>query len=250
MTWMQVEQYLLEDDRCVLPLGSTEQHAHLSLAADAILAEKVAADAAESLGLPVFPAVPYGLTPYFIAYPGTVTLTTGTYAHLLKEVLSSIVHHGFRRILVVNGHGGNREGVPAAMAWASEHAGVTLRWHDWWAGPQTMDAVQAIDPAASHASWMEGFPWTRVAGAGGRDPLGPQGHRRSRGPRRFVADRPPRSSRRWVLRRLLSTPGRRPEEGLERRRRGDTQTAHGGLVDGDRLRKSHGSGHRCGSWLR
>jgi hypothetical protein len=134
MTWMQVENYLLEDDRCVLPLGSTEQHAYLSLAVDAILSERVAADAAEPLGVPVFPAVAYGLTPYFMAYPGTVTLTPDTYARLLREVLGSIVHHGFRRILVVNGHGGNREGCPAALAWASEQAGVTLRWHDWWAG--------------------------------------------------------------------------------------------------------------------
>ena len=164
MTWMQVEQYLLEDDRCVLPLGSTEQHAYLSLAVDAILSERVAADAAEPLGVPVFPAVAYGLTPYFMAYPGTVTLTPDTYARLLKEVLGSIAHHGFRRILVVNGHGGNREGRPAALEWASEQVGVTLRWHDWWAGQQTMDAVRSIDPAASHASWMEGFPWTRVAG--------------------------------------------------------------------------------------
>ena len=46
MTWMQVEAYLERDDRCVLPLGSTEQHAYLSLAVDAILAEKMAAEAA------------------------------------------------------------------------------------------------------------------------------------------------------------------------------------------------------------
>ena len=164
MTWMQVEHYLLEDDRCVLPLGSTEQHAYLSLAVDAILSERVAADAAEPLGIPVFPVVAYGLTPYFMAYPGTVTLTPDTYARLLGEVLGSIAHHGFRRIVIVNGHGGNREGHPAALAWASKQAGVTLRWHDWWAGQQTMDAVRVIDPTASHASWMESFPWTRVPG--------------------------------------------------------------------------------------
>lgn len=73
MNWMQVEQYLQHDDRCVLPLGSTEQHAYLSLATDVLLAERVAVDAAEPLGVPVFPAVPYGITPYFTAFPGTVT---------------------------------------------------------------------------------------------------------------------------------------------------------------------------------
>ena len=165
MTWMQVETYLDKDDRCVLPLGSTEQHAYLSLAVDAILSERVAVDAAEPLGVPVFPAVPYGLTPYFMAFPGTVTLMPGTYERVLSEILGSLRRHGFRRLLVVNGHGGNSVARPAAEAWAEGHKGVELLWHDWWKAPRTMAAVKAIDPAASHASWMEGFPWTRVAGA-------------------------------------------------------------------------------------
>lgn len=162
MTWMDVEQHLVSDDRCVLPLGSVEQHAYLSLAVDMILSEKVAVDAAEPIGVPVFPAVAYGLTPYFMGYPGTVTLTPDTYGRLLREILDSLYQHGFRRIAVVNGHGGNREARPAADAWADQHDDVTLLWHDWWAAPETMSAVRAIDPEASHASWMEGFAWTQV----------------------------------------------------------------------------------------
>jgi len=65
MDWRMVEDWTRHDDRCVLPLGSTEQHAGLSLMVDAILAERVAVEAAEPLGIPVFPAVPYGLAPYF-----------------------------------------------------------------------------------------------------------------------------------------------------------------------------------------
>jgi creatinine amidohydrolase len=164
MTWMQVETFLESDDRCVLPLGSVEQHAYLSLAVDAILAEKIAVDAAEPLGVPVFPAVAYGLTPYFMAYPGTVTLTPDTYGRMLRDVLNSLVAHGFKRIVLVNGHGGNRDGRPAVDAWAAEHPQVQLRWYDWWAAPETMASVRAIDPDASHASWMEGFPWTQVGG--------------------------------------------------------------------------------------
>lgn len=173
MTWMQVEEYLKHDDRCVLPLGSTEQHAYLSLAVDAILAEKVAADAAEPLGVPVFPVLSYGITPYFMAYPGTVTLSPGTYERVVAEVLAGVNKHGFRRILVVNGHGGNSVARPAAEAWAQKHD-VELLWHDWWKAPRTMAAVKAIDEAASHASWMEGFPWTRVASA-----TAPEGHKAS-----------------------------------------------------------------------
>lgn len=54
--WMQIEEYLGRDDRIVLPAGSTEQHGYLSLGTDAILAERVAAEAAQPLGIPVRPA--------------------------------------------------------------------------------------------------------------------------------------------------------------------------------------------------
>jgi creatinine amidohydrolase len=62
MDWRMVEDWVRRDDRCAMPLGSTEQHAGLSLATDAILAERVAAEAADPLGVPVFPVLPYGLT--------------------------------------------------------------------------------------------------------------------------------------------------------------------------------------------
>ena len=61
MSWSQVEDYLKRSDLCVLPLGSTEQHAGLSLSVDSILAERVAAEAAEPLGVPVFPVLAYGI---------------------------------------------------------------------------------------------------------------------------------------------------------------------------------------------
>ncbi len=164
MTWMQVEAYLGEDDRCVLPLGSTEQHAFISLATDSILAERVALDAAGPVGVPVFPPLAYGITPYFMGYPGTVTLSLPTYESVLGDMLTSLHRHGFRRILVVNGHGGNSPARRAAESRAAELEGTQLRWHDWWKAPRTRAAVDALDPDASHASWMETFPWTRVAG--------------------------------------------------------------------------------------
>ena len=104
--WWRTGSAMTTAARC--PLGSTEQHAGLSLATDAILAERVAAEAAEPLGIPVFPALPYGLTPYFTAFPGTVTLRVATYAAVLRDVLDSLKQAGFRRVLIVNGHGGNQ----------------------------------------------------------------------------------------------------------------------------------------------
>ena len=162
MNWMQVEDYLETDDRGVLPLGSTEQHAYLSLSVDSILSSRVAEDAAAPLGVPVFPVVSYGLTPYFKAYPGTVTLRIETYMRLVRDILDSLYHSGFRRILIVNGHGGNSPADALATEWMADHPAVRVKFHNWWNAPQTWAAVQATDPVASHASWMENFPWTRL----------------------------------------------------------------------------------------
>lgn len=172
MTWMQVEKYLEGDDRCVVPLGSTEQHAYISLATDSILSERVAVEAADPLGVPVFPPLCYGVTPYFMGYPGTVTLSLATYERVLVEILGSLRRHGFRRFLILNGHGGNSPARPEAEAWADRKGDVRVRWHDWWKAPRVRAAVDAIDPDASHASWMEAFPWTRVQGV-----VPPEGHK-------------------------------------------------------------------------
>jgi creatinine amidohydrolase len=164
MDWRMVEDWARHDDRCVLPLGSTEQHAGLSLATDTILAERVADEAAEPLNIPVFPVVPYGLTPYFSGFPGTVTLRVATYAALLRDVLDSLKGSGFRRILIVNGHGGNQPAAAIAQEWMMDNPDARVRFHDWWRAPLTLAAVQRIDPVASHASWMENYPWTRLPG--------------------------------------------------------------------------------------
>ena len=164
MNWMQVEEYLRRDDRAVLPLGSTEQHARLSLCVDCILSERVASEAAEPLGVPVFPPLNYGITPYFRAYPGTLSLRVETYLRVVDDLLEGLAGSGFRRILIVNGHGGNQPAQSQGIEWMGRRPGMQVRFHNWFNAPKTWAKVQQIDPVASHASWMENFPWTRLAG--------------------------------------------------------------------------------------
>jgi creatinine amidohydrolase len=164
MNWMQVEEYLKTDDRAVVPLGSTEQHAFLSLQVDGLIPERLAAEVAEPLGVPVFPVLPYGLSPYFSAFPGTVTLRVETYIGLIRDVLDSLSRAGFRRILFLNGHGGNAPAGPVASEWMADHPGHQVKLFNWWIAPKTLDKIREVDPLGSHASWMENFPWTRLAG--------------------------------------------------------------------------------------
>jgi creatinine amidohydrolase len=164
MNWMQVETYLKDDDRCILPIGSTEQHGYLSLAVDLILAERVSREAAEPVGVPVFPVIPYGIAPYFASYPGSVTLRVETLLAVVRDVVASLVRAGFRRILIVNGHGGNQPVAGLAGELMVETPGLSIKFHSWWNAPNTWAKVQEIDPSGSHANWMENFPWTRLTG--------------------------------------------------------------------------------------
>lgn len=162
MDWQMVEDWARHDDRAVLPIGSTEQHAGLSLLTDTILAEKVAGEAAEPLGVPVFPAIPYGVAPYFAAFPGSITLRVETLAAVVRDVLDSLKRSGFRRILIVNGHGGNIAARSLAQEWMMDNPDCRVRMHDWWRAPLTWEKVVQTDARASHAGWMENYPWTRL----------------------------------------------------------------------------------------
>jgi creatinine amidohydrolase len=161
---MQLAEYLERDDRIVLPLGSTEQHAYLSLETDNMLAERVSAEAADPIGVPVLPVLPYGLTPYFAAaYPGSPTLRLETFIAVIRDLLDSLYRQGFRRFLLVNGHGGNTPAGSLAREWTSERADAQAIFHNWWVGPKTWAVVESTGKG-SHASWMENFPWTRLEG--------------------------------------------------------------------------------------
>ena len=162
MNWSQIEACLRHDNRAVVPLGSTEQHCQLSLSVDSILAEKVALEAAEPLMVPVFPVLAYGITPYFMAYPGTISISMATYAAVVRDILTSLYQTGFRKVLLCNGHGGNLPAQTVAIEFMAAHPGMAVRFHNWWNAPKTFAAVQQIDTVASHASWMENFPWTRL----------------------------------------------------------------------------------------
>ncbi|WP_052852805.1 creatininase family protein [Streptomyces avicenniae] len=94
----------------ILPAGAFEQHGPgLPLATDTLRAEHVAAEAATALGglAVVGPALPVGVSPHHLAFSGTVTLTTTTFAAVTREYTHSLYRHGWRKILVLTGHGGN-----------------------------------------------------------------------------------------------------------------------------------------------
>jgi creatinine amidohydrolase len=165
--WMQIAAYLEHDDRIVLPVGSTEQHGYLSLGTDALLAERVSVEAAEPLGVPVLPVLPFGMAPYFTEYPGTMSLRISTYVEVVRDLLDCLAGQGFRRIAVVNGHGGNAPVAGLIREWINRPGAdrVEVLFHSWYNAPKTAAAASTFDDDQFHGSWLENFAWTRVAGA-------------------------------------------------------------------------------------
>jgi creatinine amidohydrolase len=94
----------------ILPLGSVEQHGnHMPLGTDTLLAHSVSLAAAQRLTgkVAVLPPPWYGFSAHHMRFAGSVTLRAETLMAVAQDIVGSVVKHGFRRILLVNGHGGN-----------------------------------------------------------------------------------------------------------------------------------------------
>ena len=162
LNWMQVESYLSEDDRLMVVLGATEQHGYLSLLTDVTIPMKLAEAASEQSGVLVAPPVNFGCSPYFLAYPGTLSLRVKTLLAVVKDLLRSAHHQGFRRVLVLNGHGGNRVAQTFLNELANLLPGLVCHWYDWWLSPVVDQVAEKHGLQKSHANWLEAFEFTTV----------------------------------------------------------------------------------------
>jgi len=134
MAWPDVEKYLEHDQRLILVTGSFEQHGrHLGEGTDRITAETIARRLGEATGVPVAPAVPFGMSLHHMKFPGTISLKPATLAMVLVDVITSVYSHGFRRLFIVNGHGGNKGAIDAALAETTNSLpGLRVKVGHWW----------------------------------------------------------------------------------------------------------------------
>ncbi len=162
LNWMDVDEYLKKDDRLILILGTIEQHGYLSLATDVKIPVALADAASQKSGVLIAPPVNYGISPYFATYPGTLSIRVTTFLDTVSDIVRSAYAHGFKRILVLNGHSGNDAARVRLVEVANGSPGLKIAWYSWW----TSDSVDALarkhQLAPQHASWMEAFPFTKV----------------------------------------------------------------------------------------
>ncbi|WP_336035126.1 creatininase family protein [Halobacterium yunchengense] len=149
-TW--TDAAALETDLALLPVGSTEQHGpHAPLGTDHFTAETVATAAASNYEgeVVVAPALPVGVSEEHRQFTGTLWVSPDTFRANVREVVASLASHGWDRVVVVNGHGGN---VPAL----GEVCERVTRSEDAYAVPFTwFDAVGDHADDMGHAGPLE-----------------------------------------------------------------------------------------------
>ncbi len=154
---------LAQQDAIVLiPVGSMEQHGpHLPVEVDSALGEAVAIRIAETAAargqqIVTLPPVWTGLSEHHMSFGGTITLELATMAALIGDVCRSLVRHGFRRLALLNSHGGNENALRSIADDLSPKLGVAIvEFCYWHAAAAPIAAILETQGALLHACEAE-----------------------------------------------------------------------------------------------
>lgn len=119
----------------IIPVGSTEQHGpHLPLGTDTIIASELANRVAEKIDAYVAPTIPFGMSEHHMDFCGTVSIRGDVLAEYLLDVFTSFARHGFKIMVVMNGHGGNEASIKLAIQkfQRGHDAQIVLLLFNWW----------------------------------------------------------------------------------------------------------------------
>jgi creatinine amidohydrolase len=186
LNWMDVEAYLKKDDRLMMVVGACEQHGYLSLMTDIKIPVALADAASQRTGVLVAPSLNFGISPHFGTYPGTISLRMTTFLDVLEDLVRGVYRHGFRRLVFVNGHGGNDPARTRISEILDGLPELRVSWYSWWNAPRVTIVAEKHGLKSYHAAWIEAFPFVRVAELprGDKEPavskeiLGAEGSRR------------------------------------------------------------------------
>lgn len=156
--WPDVEEYLRTDDRLILVVGSTEQHGrHMTFASDVWQPWAIALRLSERTGVLVAPPINYGMSLHHLGFPGSLSLRPDTLSQVVMDLLDSAYQHGFRRVLVLNGHGGNIAALGVALAEVlNELHGLDVRVRQWWHEPEVKTVLAEAFPGQPMAHADQG----------------------------------------------------------------------------------------------
>ena len=132
MTTAQAKEAFLKDPIIVIPVGSTEQHGTQSALGTDFMVPSYLADHVEDVeNVIVAPTVPYGVCPYHLSFEGSINIGYEGLYLVLHGIMDSLMQHGAKRFVILNGHGGNTPSIDRA-ALEVYHKGGVCASVDWW----------------------------------------------------------------------------------------------------------------------
>lgn len=133
----KVAEYLKKDQRIILPIGSTEQHGpDAVVGVDHITATGIAYAVSKLSGILCAPPLNYGMAMHHLGFAGTMALRPTTYINLIVDLIHSLKKHGFKHVIIINGHGGNKGPFLNALAEKEdEFAEMEFSFFNWWVMP-------------------------------------------------------------------------------------------------------------------
>jgi creatinine amidohydrolase len=135
MSWPEIGEAALRDPLVVLPVGTMEQHGpHLPLMVDYIIPQRIAEAAAEALApnVIVMPPVVYSFNEHHLDFPGTIAINMHTIIDYVAQIGFSLAHHGFRHIVLFNGHGSNEPVMDLAMRRINNETDAICAMASYW----------------------------------------------------------------------------------------------------------------------
>lgn len=156
MTWPDVKDFLSKSNIAFVPVGSTEQHGmHLPVDNDWWTANEIAKRTSEKLAekkinVVVTHPVSYGVSPHHMVFPGTITLHIDTFISVIRDVCESLNKHGFKKIVIFNGHGGNDSALMVALQEMKGKIDSDIYLINWW--DLAIDKIKELaEPPFYHA---------------------------------------------------------------------------------------------------
>lgn len=147
LSWPQVKEAAAAGKVAVVPVATIEDHGlHLPIDTDVRLCVAVCERAVEQAAdrAVLVPPINHGYSPHHMDFPGPITIGAETFIRYGLDVCRSLAHHGFRRILIVNGHGSNAPFVDIIARLAVVETGVLAAAVSYWAAPGVRDAAEKL----------------------------------------------------------------------------------------------------------
>jgi len=133
MSYPEVEEYLKHDDRIIIPIGSLENHGiHMPLGTDTLIPNKIVSIMEEKNNkVIVAPTINYASTDDLSGFAGTITIGIDGLKWLLERICEQFYKFGFRRFIILNGHGGNCKSIDAVGIHMFKK-GCWFACYNWW----------------------------------------------------------------------------------------------------------------------